>query len=162
MTIFVMRCGFKPFVDSKYSNLVEMDSVRKGAYSENKSFKEYSKLFQKIDFPEWFGEDLRDLVRRLLDVNPDTRLGAGPRNQGIRDIKAHRFFSDVDWELLEQRHVEPPYKPPFSDAIDEEQLAPYDSFEDLMHDCGKQCWLLDCPDAVDQDKFANWYVIASQ
>lgn len=37
------------------------------------------------------------------------RLGTG--RTGSDDIKGHPFFRGIDWSLLEQKKVEPPFKP---------------------------------------------------
>ncbi len=62
-----------------------------------------------VDFPSYVSASARDLIKRLLDVNEKTRLGAG--DEGDEDIKAHPFFKGVDWVELELRHVEPPVAP---------------------------------------------------
>jgi len=36
----------------------------------------------------------KDLLSRLLEKDPNKRLG---NYQGIRDIKSHPFFGDVNW-----------------------------------------------------------------
>lgn len=63
-------------------------------------------LFKFADFPWYVSPEAKNLITRLLDVDENTRLGSGPK--GDDNIKAHPFFKGVDWEKLEQRHVEPP------------------------------------------------------
>lgn len=60
-------------------------------------------------YPRYFSDEVSDLIGKLLDVNDKTRLGSGPNSD--EDIKSHPFFSGIDWNLLEQKHVEPPYIP---------------------------------------------------
>jgi len=45
---------------------------------------------------DWFSKKLQDLLIKLLDKNPCTRLGS-PELGGVDSIKSHPFFSDVDW-----------------------------------------------------------------
>ncbi|KAA3680179.1 classical protein kinase C alpha type [Paragonimus westermani] len=49
------------------------------------------------------------LAGQLLVKNPETRLGCGP--DGKSDIKEHLFFCRLDWEKIERRLVQPPFKP---------------------------------------------------
>lgn len=49
-------------------------------------------------------------MTKLMDVNDTTRLGAGPN--GVQNLKRHSFFDGLDWNLLESKQIEPPYRPP--------------------------------------------------
>ncbi|RMZ76666.1 hypothetical protein DV738_g4784, partial [Chaetothyriales sp. CBS 135597] len=64
--------------------------------------------------PEIVPAAAKDLLSRLLDRNPERRLGAN----GAAEIKAHHFFANIDWRKLLQRKYEPSFKPSVVDARD--------------------------------------------
>ncbi|TWW78446.1 Protein kinase C epsilon type [Takifugu flavidus] len=46
-----------------------------------------------------------------MTKSPNKRLGCVVA-QGLEEaIKLHRFFREIDWTLLEQRKIRPPFKP---------------------------------------------------
>ncbi|KAH8807088.1 serine/threonine protein kinase-like protein [Xylogone sp. PMI_703] len=55
----------------------------------------------------------KDIIIKLLDGNPEQRLGAN----GASEIKVHPFFHDIDWHKLLQRGYEPTFKPYDMDEI---------------------------------------------
>ncbi|EGD72478.1 AGC/PKC/ETA protein kinase [Salpingoeca rosetta] len=65
--------------------------------------------FNEVLFPVWLTKEAVQLIRGLLEKDRDCRLGCGPK--GEKDIKAHPFFHPIDWDKLERREMEPPFKP---------------------------------------------------
>ena len=46
----------------------------------------------------------------FLNKNPADRLGCN-RESGFVEIMTHAFFKTIDWALLEQKQIPPPYRP---------------------------------------------------
>lgn len=72
-------------------------------------------IFQKItkleyEFPDCFDSLAKDLVEKLLVLEPSERLGR-PETGGFPSLKEHMFFEGIDWDNL------PKLKPP--------ELVPY-------------------------------------
>jgi len=53
-------------------------------------------------------DDLKDIISKLLDRNPKTRLGS---KNDAHDLINHPFFADIDWEKLEQKEIKAKYLP---------------------------------------------------
>lgn len=50
-------------------------------------------------------------VSQFMTKSPNKRLGCVVA-QGLEEaIKFHPFFREIDWTLLEQRKIRPPFKP---------------------------------------------------
>ncbi|OIR58006.1 MAG: AGC/PKA protein kinase [Amphiamblys sp. WSBS2006] len=71
-------------------------------------------LYRKIvcgeaSFPEYIDPDAVDFISKLLIKDPLKRLGSG--HDAVKEMKSHRWFSGLDWSLLETKRLRPPYKP---------------------------------------------------
>mmetsp|Transcript_23941 Transcript_23941/g.39982 ORF Transcript_23941/g.39982 Transcript_23941/m.39982 type:complete len:673 (+) Transcript_23941:161-2179(+) len=152
VTMFKLLTGYRPFTDDNFNTFVEMATTMNDLVREHCDSPEYAILFQEIPFPSFISPKAADLISKLLDVSDKTRLGSGPN--GAKDIRNHPFFNDIDWDLLEQKHIEPPFKPEHSKIYDD--MVPYPNFEALMGDFGKSDWLDDAPPKEDQTYFSNW------
>lgn len=78
-------------------------------YSDNTNILYRKILTAKIRYPSSMSAEAKDLITRLLDREPTTRLGAGPSD--VQEIKTHKFFKSIDWEKLAKKQVSPPFKP---------------------------------------------------
>uniref|UniRef100_A0A4X2L6K7 Protein kinase C n=1 Tax=Vombatus ursinus TaxID=29139 RepID=A0A4X2L6K7_VOMUR len=56
-------------------------------------------------YPNWLQKDAKDLLVKLFVREPERRLGI----KG--DIRQHAFFKEINWEELERKEIEPPFKP---------------------------------------------------
>nr|XP_036846735.1 protein kinase C epsilon type [Manis javanica] len=48
---------------------------------------------------------------QFMTKNPNKRLGCVAAQNGEDAIKQHPFFKEIDWVLLEQKKIKPPFKP---------------------------------------------------
>jgi len=96
--IFEMLTGLPPFYDENTNKMYRMI------------------INDPIDFPDDMSPEAQDLISKLLDRNPATRLGAGPTD--VEEIKSHRFFAPLRWPDVMSRKIEPEWKPEISNATD--------------------------------------------
>lgn len=150
--VIIPEINDRPFSEDNFNTFVEMVPSINGRQAPT-ALPEYAILFQQVPFPHYLSEDAVNLISRFLDVNDKTRLGSG-RN-GLKDIKSHPFFKSIDWDLLQQKHVEPPFKP---EAKVLEETPRFANFETMMRELGKGDWLVDVPKPSEQKYFIDWYV----
>uniref|UniRef100_A0A8C4RA20 Protein kinase C n=1 Tax=Eptatretus burgeri TaxID=7764 RepID=A0A8C4RA20_EPTBU len=62
-------------------------------------------LHDDVLYPVWLK------ATSFMTKNPAKRLGCIVEHGGEDAICKHPFFHDMDWELLEQRKIKPPFKP---------------------------------------------------
>ena len=81
--------------------------------SENPDLNTEDHLFQviletPIRIPRSLSVKASSVLKGYLQKNPTERLGA---NADLAEIQQHAFYKPIDWKLLEQRALQPPYKP---------------------------------------------------
>uniref|UniRef100_A0A8C1UGM8 Protein kinase C iota type n=1 Tax=Cyprinus carpio TaxID=7962 RepID=A0A8C1UGM8_CYPCA len=70
-------------------------------------------LEKQIRIPRSLSVKAASVLKGFLNKEPKERLGCHPQT-GFADIMAHPFFRNVDWDLMEQKQVVPPFKPNIS------------------------------------------------
>jgi serine/threonine protein kinase len=78
---------------------------------------------------EHLSELVMDLGRRLLVVNPATRLGA----KCFGELQSHRFFAQVRWDALLELH--PPFVPQLASNADDGYFPTFHARGEKMRGC---------------------------
>ncbi|KAK5641919.1 hypothetical protein RI129_010466 [Pyrocoelia pectoralis] len=67
-------------------------------------------LEKTIRIPRSLSVKAANVLKGFLNKNPADRLGCHSSESFI-EITSHQFFKSIDWDMLEQKQVPPPYKP---------------------------------------------------
>ena len=66
----------------------------------------YNIEYGELKIPDYISEKANNLLRRLLERDPNKRLGGGAKD--AQEIKEHPYFQDVDWDLIYNKKIKPP------------------------------------------------------
>lgn len=72
-------------------------------------------LEKPIRIPRSLSVRAASVLKGFLQKQPTERLAS---HDGLNEVKQHLFFRPIDWNLLEQRMIQPPYKPPVQNERD--------------------------------------------
>jgi len=97
VVMFELLTGFLPF------------------YAEERKMMYLQIVTEKTRFPRHVSQEARDIISRLLDKNPDRRLGS---SKDADEVMEHPFFSDINWTDLGRKRITPPFKPELRDELD--------------------------------------------
>lgn len=93
--LYKLLKGHSPFRQHKTKDKHEIDRMT---------------LTMNVELPETFSRELRSLLEGLLQRDVNTRLGC--RGNGTDELKAHPFFSGIDWQQVYLQKYTPPLIPP--------------------------------------------------
>ncbi|VDN04265.1 unnamed protein product [Thelazia callipaeda] len=95
----------------------------------------YEKIVSgKVKFPSHFSNELKDLLKNLLQVDLTKRYGN--LKNGVADIKNHKWFGSTDWISVYQKKIIPPSftgKEQQSNRLFEALYPRVTSIEDTRH-----------------------------
>jgi serine/threonine protein kinase len=91
-------------------------------YSENQNAMCRMILNDDIIFPDEMSPIEIDLILKLLDKNPKTRLGGGEND--AQDVKKHPYFKELDWERVCRKEYEAGWIPDESGEMESTQEIP--------------------------------------
>ncbi|XP_069495028.1 protein kinase C eta type [Ambystoma mexicanum] len=103
--LFEMLCGHAPFEAENEDDLFE------------------AILNDDVAYPAWLPQDATGILKAFMNKNPSKRLGS-PALGGEIAIQQHPFFDEIDWDLLSQRKLEPPFKPRIKSKEDVNNFDP--------------------------------------
>uniref|UniRef100_A0A8R1XMH9 cAMP-dependent protein kinase catalytic subunit n=2 Tax=Onchocerca volvulus TaxID=6282 RepID=A0A8R1XMH9_ONCVO len=85
----------------------------------------YEKIVSgKVKFPSFFSNELKDLLKNLLQVDLTKRYGN--LKNGVADIKNHKWFSSTDWIAIYQKKIDAPFLPKYRSAGDASNFDDYE------------------------------------
>ena len=114
-------------------------------FSDDDPMMVYQKILKgKIKFPSGFDSNAKSLVKHLLESDLTKRYGN--LKGGVKDIKGHRFFKELNWDKLLNKELTPPYIPKVKSNSD---ISNFSSYPDS-----------DCPAQSikkSEDPFIDWF-----
>lgn len=76
-------------------------------FKQNESHLGIKVYYQPIRTPTNISYNARDIIEKLLEINPNERLGFN----GTDEIKKHPFFANVNFEQIQNKQYKPPFVP---------------------------------------------------
>jgi len=87
-------------------------------YSQNINIMYQKILNGELRFPSYVSPEAQALLEGLLTRDVDKRLGS----RASEDVKRHPFFKEIDFDKMEKKQLEAPYKPKVKNDIDISQI----------------------------------------
>jgi len=100
--VYEMLIGIPPFYNRSQDTRKMLDAIRD----------KDARFPTKVSV----GEDAKDFILQLLCKDPKERLGS---EGGADEVKKHKWLVDINWDLLVEKKVDPPFKP---ELIDENEF----------------------------------------
>eukprot|EP00730_Choanoeca_flexa_P003004 TRINITY_DN11258_c0_g1_i1.p1 TRINITY_DN11258_c0_g1~~TRINITY_DN11258_c0_g1_i1.p1 ORF type:complete len:492 (+),score=136.50 TRINITY_DN11258_c0_g1_i1:71-1477(+) len=104
VVMYEMMCGHLPFYNRNHEVLFDLI------------------LHEEIRLPDHLSPAAKDILSKMLDKNPHTRLGGGQGDS--REITDHAFFASIDFDKLYNKQLPVPFKPKVASETDVSNFDP--------------------------------------
>ncbi|CAL8286870.1 unnamed protein product [Lota lota] len=81
-------------------------------------------LNEEIVYASWLSTEAVNILKALLTKTVARRLGCVGADGGENAVVQHAFFASIDWEKLNLRELEPPFKPKIKTTEDVNNFDP--------------------------------------
>ncbi len=93
--------------------IIEMLTTVNPLRGPNRKASEYKSKCKDVTIPASIRPEAADIVTRFVERNPEKRLGSASEEvteeEAVDEIKRHSFFGPIDFELLYQGELPPPF-----------------------------------------------------
>ena len=113
VVIYDMLVGKPPFHVACKGNKMKEESQKSNT---NRSATKYNILHCNYRIPEQLSAISNSLISSLLKLDVEARLGGYEANFEV--IHGHQFFQTIDWSLVPERKLNPPFVPQFHGPTD--------------------------------------------
>jgi len=93
-------------------------------YSQNINIMYQKILNGELRFPSYVSSEAQSLLEGLLNRDVEKRLAS--------NCKSHPWFKDIDWDKLDRKEIDPPFKPKVKGTMDVGQIDPVFTQERAM------------------------------
>ena len=77
-------------------------------YHKNRSKMYYRIMNEHLSIPEYLSKPCKDLLKGLLEKDPQARLGC---TNGLEEIKNHVWCEKIPWDRIRDMTITPPFRP---------------------------------------------------
>ncbi|KAM3142915.1 hypothetical protein pb186bvf_004978 [Paramecium bursaria] len=95
------------------------------------------KLEREPDMQPYFSQNAKSLLTGLLKMEVyinNQQAGQRLGSNGAYEIMLHPFFQSIDWDLLQKRQIEPPFKPALNGQLDLQNFDPQFTQQQVLDD----------------------------
>ncbi|KAM8921590.1 protein kinase C eta type [Pelodytes ibericus] len=108
-------------------------------------------LNDEVIYPTWLSQDAVGILQAFLKKKPNKRLGSLALG-GERAILWHPYFKDINWDKLNKKEIEPPFRPRIKAREDVSNFDPEFVKEDAILTPIDERFL----PLINQDEFRNF------
>ncbi|KAF5300765.1 hypothetical protein FQA39_LY11010 [Lamprigera yunnana] len=115
-----------------YELLVGKTPFRTNDPTHMKTYNLILRGIENVRFPEILSRKAEHLIKKLCRAMPVERLGC--QREGIQAIREHRWFTGLDWNLLQTGQLRPPIKRNIISKIDTQHFEKFQNDTDIPPD----------------------------